>query len=202
MSEAGIGRILVASLHQGIADLLPTRLEFYENWLHPEGLRHGTIGLAPLHAVLSFLRQEGPVYHEITRCAGRYAAEWTVASQWPLRRSLTRTMPARLRARSVLRLARHAIAGTYVGTRAIVRLRKGEGTVDVRASLFCTIRESSPEPLCDFYAAAVSRFLELYDVPATVRLGPCRAAGDPSCVIGIALVEPRPGSPLRLTPPS
>ena len=59
MREAGIGRVLVASLHQGIADILPTRLSFYENWLNAEGLREGTIGLAPLYAVLSFLRQEG-----------------------------------------------------------------------------------------------------------------------------------------------
>ena len=59
MREAGIGRVLVASLHQGIADILPTRLAFYENWLNAEGLREGTIGLAPLFAVLSFLRTEG-----------------------------------------------------------------------------------------------------------------------------------------------
>src|SRR5262249_8459046 len=39
MSEARIGRVLVASLHQAIADLLPTRLEFYENWLNVAGLR-------------------------------------------------------------------------------------------------------------------------------------------------------------------
>jgi len=56
MREAGVGRVLVASLHQAIADLLPTRLSFYENWLNAEGLREGTIGLAPLYAVLSFLR--------------------------------------------------------------------------------------------------------------------------------------------------
>ena len=62
MREAGIGRVLVASLHQGIADILPTRLTFYENWLNAEGLRDGTIGLAPLYAVLSFLRQEGDAY--------------------------------------------------------------------------------------------------------------------------------------------
>ena len=59
MIEAGIGRLLVASLHQAIADLLPTRLEFYEGWLNTAGLRDGRIGLAPLAAVLSFLRQEG-----------------------------------------------------------------------------------------------------------------------------------------------
>src|SRR6476619_7067398 len=66
MSEARIGRVLVARLHQAIADLLPTRLEFYENWLNVAGLREGTIGLAPLTAVLSFLRGEGHAYNLIT----------------------------------------------------------------------------------------------------------------------------------------
>ena len=83
MREAGIGRVLVASLHQGIADTLPQRLSFYESWLHAEGLRDGTIGLAPLYAVLSFLRQEGAPYETITRSAGEYAAEWTVRIDGP-----------------------------------------------------------------------------------------------------------------------
>jgi len=70
MREAGIGRVLVASLHQAISDILPTRLGFYENWLNAEGLREGTIGLAPLYAVLSFLRQEeGNAYALITTLA-------------------------------------------------------------------------------------------------------------------------------------
>ena len=42
---------------------LPDRLEFYENWLTVPGLREGTIGLAPLSAVLSFLRLEGEAYN-------------------------------------------------------------------------------------------------------------------------------------------
>src|SRR5512137_3159361 len=119
MTEAGIGRILVASLHQGIADILPTRLDFYENWLNPEGLRHGTIGLAPLQAVLSFLRQEGDAYRLITRRAGEYSAEWTVASQRHLSRSIMRKLPARLRTGAVLRLVRRMIRHTYVGTRGV-----------------------------------------------------------------------------------
>ena len=41
MSEPRIGRVLVASLHQAIADVLPSRLEFYENWLSNAGLREG-----------------------------------------------------------------------------------------------------------------------------------------------------------------
>jgi hypothetical protein len=202
MTEAGIGRILVASLHQGIADLLPMRLEFYEHWLHPEGLRNGTIGLAPLHAVLSFLRQEGAPYREICRRAGEYAAEWTVASQWAPRRAAIRTLPLWLRSRAVLRIARRAIRRTYVGTRVTGRLRNGEGTVDVHASLFCSIRESSPEPLCDFYAAVVARFCELYGVPAEVRLGSCRAAGAPSCLIGIELGRRADRETLSLVPPA
>src|SRR5712664_3600113 len=99
MREAGIGRVLVASLHQGIADILPTRLGFYENWLNAEGFREGTIGLAPLYAVLSFLRQEGRAYEMITSRAGEYAAEWTVQSMPSLRRSVIGAAPAWLRRR-------------------------------------------------------------------------------------------------------
>src|SRR5881296_4584000 len=105
MREAGIGRVLVASLHQSIADLLPTRLAFYENWLNAEGLRDGTIGLAPLYAVLSFLRQEGDAYEMITTRAGEYAAEWTVDSMRPARRALIKAAPLWLRTRMLLRLA-------------------------------------------------------------------------------------------------
>src|SRR5579862_3336452 len=102
MREAGIGRVLVASLHQGIADILPTRLSFYENWLNAEGLRDGTIGLAPLYAVLSFLRQEGDAYELITTRAGEYAAEWTVASMPPMERTIIKSAPMWLRPRLLL----------------------------------------------------------------------------------------------------
>src|SRR2546426_7013300 len=105
MREAGIGRVLVASLHQGIADILPTRLSFYENWLNAEGLREGTIGLAPLYAVLSFLRQEGEAYQIITTRAGEYAADWTVQSMSPMKRAFIRATPAWLRSRLLLRMA-------------------------------------------------------------------------------------------------
>src|SRR5512146_101820 len=109
MAEAGIGRILVASLHQGIADLLPSRLEFYENWLNPTGLRNGTIGLAPLLAVLSFLRREGEAYDLITDRAGEYAAEWTVAQMSPVRRWMIRRLPASVRAKAALKIVRRRI---------------------------------------------------------------------------------------------
>src|SRR3954462_1124245 len=113
MADAGIGRVLVASLHQAIADILPTRLNFYENWLNAEGLREGTIGLAPLYAVLSFLRQEGDAYRLITTRAGEYAAEWTVQSMPPLRRAMIKAAPAWLRSRMLMGLVRHLVRTSY-----------------------------------------------------------------------------------------
>ena len=150
MREAGIGRVLVASLHQGIADILPTRLGFYENWLNAEGLREGTIGLAPLYAVLSFLRQEGEAYRLITTRAGEYAAEWTVQSMPPAQRALLKASPLWLRRRILLRLARRLVRNSYTGSRAVSRLRHGTASIDLRASVFCSVREPVPQPLCGF----------------------------------------------------
>src|SRR5204863_9216368 len=134
MREAGIGRVLVASLHQAIADILPNRLAFYENWLNAQGLREGTIGVAPLCAVLSFLRQEGEAYHMITTRAGEYAAEWTVASMPSMRRAFIRAAPSWLRARLLLRLSRQLVRQTYKGSRMMSRFRRGTASLDLRAS--------------------------------------------------------------------
>jgi bacteriochlorophyll 4-vinyl reductase len=189
MKEAGIGRVLVASLHQGIADILPTRLTFYENWLNAEGLREGTIGLAPLYAVLSFLRQEGDAYEMITTRAGEYAAEWTVASMPPLQRAAIKAAPAWLRSRMLLRLAGQLVRSSYTGSRAISRVRRGMASVDVRASIFCTVREPVPHPLCGFYASAVTRLLALFNVRARTEVVACRGTGEPTCVLKVALLN-------------
>ena len=136
MNDAGVGRLLVASLHQGIADLLPSRLEFYESWLNPSGLREGRIGLAPLAAVLSFLRQEGEAYRLVAGRAGEYSAEWTVAELPAFERTCVRAMPDVIRVRLVTRIARRMIRQTYGGSRALVRWQKGRGSFDIRGSIF------------------------------------------------------------------
>jgi hypothetical protein len=177
MSEPRIGRVLVASLHQAIADLLPTRLEFYENWLNVSGLREGTIGLAPLSAVLSFLRTEGEAYGIITARAGEYAADWTVNSLPGLERRVIRALPAPLRVRAALRTARTLVRSTYPGSRAIIRLRRGTASVDLRGSLFCEVREASLLPLCGFYASAIAHVLRLFALRADARVNECRASG-------------------------
>ena len=190
--EEGIGRVLVASLHQGIADILPNRLGFYENWLNAEGLRDGTIGLAPFYAVLSFLRQEGEVYEIITSRAGEYAAEWTVESMPPLRRAVIRASPVWLRGRMLVRIARQLVRNSYRGSRAISKVRGGTARIDVRASIFCSVREPVDHPLCGFYAAAFTRLLTLFNLRTRAEVLACRGTGKPACVMSMALSN---GSP-------
>ena len=177
MSEPRIGRVLIASLHQGIAETLPDRLEFYENWLSVEGLREGTIGLAPLHAVLSFLRAEGDPYHEATTRAGRYAAEWTVGGLPGLERRLLMLLPLGLRTRGALRTVRSLVRATYPGSRVLVHARSGQPSLDLRGSLFCEVREPSSSPLCGYYAAAADRIFEMFAIPAATTVTECRSLG-------------------------
>jgi len=187
MNDAGVGRLLVASLHQGIADVLPTRLDFYESWLNPAGLRDGRIGLAPMAAVLSFLRQEGEQYDEIARRAGEYTAEWMVLAMSPVERRFTNALPPRVRLWYVMRLVRRLVRQTYGGSRAIVRWRAGGvGAVDLRGSLFCQVREPVAQPLCAFYAAAIRKLAALFQLDVNVQTNGCRGAGAPRCVMALA----------------
>ena len=179
--------MLVASLHQGISDLMPTRLEFYENWLNPTGMRDGKIGLAPLAAVLSFLRQEGEPYALVTRRAGEYAAQWTFDNLTPVERSVIRAMPASLRARMAMRLGKKVVIRSYHGSRAVAKLRRGQGTLTLRNSVFCIVREPFDWPLCVFYSAALAHLFALVDITGEVRVDSCQGAGDRTCVIAVTL---------------
>ncbi len=191
MREASIGRVLLASLHQGIADIRPTRLGFYESWLHAEGLREGKIGLGPLNAVLSFLRQEGDAYETITSRAGEYAAEWTVESMPQLQRALVKTVPVWLRRRLLLRVGRKLVRRSFRGSHATSKLRRGTAKIDLRGSIFCSVREPVDSPLCSFYAAAFTRLLLLFNLQSNARIVACRGTGEASCVIRI---EPTNGA--------
>ena len=185
MRDAGIGRLLVASLHQGIADRLPDRLEFYENWLNPRGLRDGTIGLAPLHAVLSFLRTEGEDYARVTTTAGEYAAQWAVSELPALKWWAATRLPLLLRRRVALGVARTLVARAYTGSRTRLTIRKGIATIEIRSSIFCGVRERVPSPLCQFHAAAVARVMTDLGLPARAAIEACQATGDGVCRVTI-----------------
>jgi bacteriochlorophyll 4-vinyl reductase len=188
MVDAGIGRLLVASLHQGITDVVPGRLAFYENWLTPPGLGAGKFGLAPLHAVLSFLRLEGRgCYEQIMARAGSYTGDWGYEELAPFERWMVRRLPPWLRARAALALSRRLVKDTFRGSRARTRLRNGLGTMEIRASIFCEVRELAHWPMCVFYSAAVERFLRRFDLDATVDVNQCRASGGTGCTMTVTI---------------
>ena len=187
MIETSIGRLLVASLHQAIADLLPTRLEFYEGWLSQAGLRDGRIGLAPLAAVLSFLRQEGKSYRLVMARAGEYTADWTVAGLSGFTRAVIRAAPTALRARLVMRLARSVVRRTCRSSRASVRWRKGRGAVHIRGSIFCRVRGPAKEPLCEFYVSMIRRLMLLFALDAEIATEQCLATGAGDCLMEVGV---------------
>ena len=194
MRESGVGRVLVASLHQAIGEHLPTRLGFYESWMSPDDLRAGTIGLAPLNAVFSFLRQEGEAYDRVVTRAGEYAAEWTVASMTPVSRRLLGTWPRFVRRRLVLGRACGLVRLSFEGNRASWRIRKGIARVDIRQSVFCTVRQPVAHPLCGYYAAMVRRMLQLFDLDADVTIESCRGMGADGCRLRQTVAVPAEAS--------
>jgi hypothetical protein len=123
----------------------------------------------------------------ITTRAGEYAAEWTVASMPAAQRTLIKAAPAWLRGRLVLRLAGQLVRTSFRGNRAISRLRRGTASVEVRASIFCTVREATPQPLCGFYAAAVTRLMTLFSLPARAEVVACRGTGEATCMMKVAM---------------
>jgi hypothetical protein len=171
MVDAGIGRLLISSLHQGIADVSPNRLEFYENWLSPKGMRDGRIGLAPLGAVLSFLhREEAPANEQIVERAGRYAADWTFQGLMPLRRWVIRRLPMGMRARAALSLGKRLILDTVRESRIKVQLNGASAAVDISSALFDQLRDPATIPMRAFYASALDRLLAHCAVDAEVNV--------------------------------
>ena len=171
MVDAGIGRLLISSLHQGIADVSPSRLEFYENWLSPAGMRDGRIGLAPLGAVLSFLhREEAPANEQIVARAGRYAADWTFADLTTLRRWYIRRLPTTMRARAALSLSKRLIFATVSESRVKTQFTGMSAAIDINSALFDQLRHPATIPMRAFYASAVERMLAHCALDAAVSV--------------------------------
>jgi hypothetical protein len=171
MVDAGIGRLLISSLHQGIADVSPSRLEFYENWLSPKGMRDGRIGLAPLGAVLSFLhREEAPANAQIVARAGRYAADWTFDDLMSARRWVIRRLPMSLRARAALGVAKSMILTTVRESKVKIRFNGSSASIDINSALFDQLRDPATIPMRAFYASAVDRLLAHCAVDAAVSV--------------------------------
>ena len=183
MSTTVIGRMLVASLHQAISEVLPGRLDFYESWLNTGGFRASRVSLAAIRAVCSFLRQEGDDYHTVMQLAGHMTSSWAYQDLSPLRRACLRALPPRLRIRAACQLARRHATGAWEDTRALVRWRRGLGTLSIGVSVFGDVRAPAPAALCRYYQSLGEGFLHELDLRADVRIAHCHALGAETCTI-------------------
>ncbi len=179
-----VGRVLVAALEQAIAEELPARAEFYDHWLKPDGRRDGTMGLAPMVAVVGFLRTEGAGYQRVVESAGRLVAEWTWndASGWT--KYWLPRLPRWWRARAVARRVSAVVADTYPATRVKTSVARGVLTVSVRESVFCGAREAPASPLCGFYAALLVAMCASVDLVVSGHMASCRAQSGTAGVEG------------------
>lgn len=182
-----IGRVLVASLHQAIADELQTRVDFYDHWLGGQRMRDGSVGLAPMTAVLGFLRAEGEAYHAVMTRAGLHAADWTVDSLGGAERRFIQALPRWLRVRAVMRLAARTIRAGYEPTKVKIRVKKDQARVEVKQSLFCRVRAPQGAPLCDFNAALILQLLHRFDLPSTAVIDECTGTHGDLCATAIEI---------------
>lgn len=192
MSEARIDRLLAAALHQAIADLLPLRLEFYEAYLRPRGWREDAVNLAPVTAVLSFLRHEdGDTYDAVMVQAATYASTWWMAGQpWHVRTG-GRHLPVWMRLRQVGKLARRHFEASYKGTKVRVRVRRRRLELEIRGSIFCSTRDHASRPCCRYYQAFVESLVAHDGSPHTGHIVACRALGGDHCVVRLDAPEAR-----------
>jgi hypothetical protein len=194
MVDVGVGRLLISSLHQGVTDVAPTRLEFYENWLSAAGMRDGRLGLAPLAAVLSFLHREGaPTNEQIAARAGTCAADWTFAELTPMRRWIIHRLPAAWRVRAAVRVARRLVRATIRRSRVQARFARGRAVVEIRSAAFEQLRDPASIPMRGFYAAALQRLLALSAIDADVAVA---HHGD-GWHLTVTVAGPRPAATLE-----
>jgi hypothetical protein len=59
--------------------------------------------------------------------------------------------------------------------------------VEVHSSVFCTVRESQPTPLCAFYTAMTVRALSHFGIAASARVEQCHAMSGKACVLALDL---------------
>ena len=83
-----------------------------------------------------------------------------------------------MRRRVALGVARTLVARAYTGSRTHLALRKKVGTIEIKSSIFCGVRDRVPNPLCQFHAAAIARVLTELGIPAQTTIVACQATGD------------------------
>jgi hypothetical protein len=121
----------------------------------------------------------------VTTTAGEYAAQWAVGELPSLRRWAAMRLPGPIRRRVAIGVARTLVTRAYTGSRTRLALRRKVGTIEIKSSIFCGVRDRVPNPLCQFHAAAIARVLAELGIPAQTTIVKCQATGDGACLIEI-----------------
>ena len=187
MAQLKIGRALGAALHQAISETLPSRLEFYEEWLALDRIREETLSRAMVGAVLSFLREEPNNYNDVVTRAGYHTAEWALEALPAWRGRFICQMPRSFRVWFGLRRGRHLIRGLQSDGRLRWTVRRGCVVASIKGSVFCQVRVPSGMPLCRFYAVLLKRCLESLEVSCRVEATRCCGIGHEACEF---IIEP------------
>jgi hypothetical protein len=177
-----VGRVLLASLHQAIAEVLPARLTFYERWLTSASPDLPDLGIASFLAMLSYLEQEGRGYNAISARAGHYAAIRSFRKLFILKRAYLRVLPRRLRAQKGMALVITMLPALYPEIRVEMTRRRGTAFLGIDGSPFCDTRHATLGPTCGFFSSYLTTFLELLNLRPAVRVTRCRASGAASCL--------------------
>jgi hypothetical protein len=105
------------------------------------------------------------------------------------RRRLIGWLPRPLRVRAAVRLAGEIVRSVYSTSRASTRVRRNQVRVEVKSSLFCSVREARALPLCAFYVAVSVVTLRHFGIAAQAQVEQCRAVSGDTCVITLALSD-------------
>ena len=106
-----------------------------------------------------------------------------MSSLWSVRRSLIRSAPMWLRLRLASQVVERMVVSTYRDCHVKVRWSRQTGELKLSGSLFCVVREPAQQALCEYYASAVRRLLELSGVDVEVTSERCRAKGAEQCAM-------------------
>ena len=195
--DAMVERVLLASLHQAIAEVLPARLEFYEKWLKAPELHSPELDAASFTAMLGSLRNEGDASDLVISRAGQHAAARSFEKLFVLKRAYLRVLPRRMRARRAVRLVVAILPTLYPETRVDMIQRGGTIFIGIDGSPFCAVRGRAIHPSCDFYSSAIETFLKRFKLHPAVRVSRCRASGSKSCLFMVLPDQARSRGELR-----
>jgi hypothetical protein len=87
-------------------------------------------------------------------------------------------------------VARGLVRQTYRQSRMDVRWRSGRGEAVLQGSIFCEVRVPVELPLCEYYASAIRRLMQLFDLQAEVVIEHCRGVEPGSCRIAVVVQPP------------